>query len=198
MNVNDRHRIDATARVLSQAFYQDPLFCYFFPDDQRRLALSRHTFHFLACHAHHRGEICTTPGTVDGAAVWLPSRALHRSVLEMVRFGALPMLRQGPAAVKRQLDAGDAMQKVHDALMQKPHAYLLLLGIDPQKQGQGLATRLLQPTLERLDREGQPAYLDTHNPDNVSLYRRFGFEVVHEAVMPGTEVRHWAMVRGNR
>ena len=198
MNVNDRHRIDDIARVLGRAFYQDPLFTYFFPDDQRRQALSHHTFRFLALHAHHRGEICTTPGSVDGAAVWLPSQALHRSVLDMVRFGALPMLRQGPAAVKRQLDAGDAMQKVHDALMQKPHAYLLLLGIDPQKQGQGLATRLLQPTLERLDREGQPAYLDTHNPDNVSLYRRFGFEVVHEAVMPGTAVRHWAMVRGNR
>ena len=190
--------INAVARVLSRAFFHEPLFGYFFPDDQHRLALSQHTFLFLIRHANHRGEICTTPGNIDGAAVWLPSRALHRSVLDMVRFGALPMLRQGPAAVKRQLDAGDAMQKVHDALMQKPHAYLLLLGIDPQKQGQGLATRLLEPTLERLDREGLPAYLDTHNPDNVSLYRRFGFEVVHEAPMPGTVVQHWAMVRGNR
>ncbi|WP_421710924.1 GNAT family N-acetyltransferase [Alcanivorax sp.] len=198
MNVNDPLRIDAIARVLSLAFYRDPLFCYFFPDDSRRLAQSRHTFLFLARHAQHRGEICTPPGSVDGAALWLPSDALHRSVMDMLRFGALPMLRQGPAAVKRQLDAGDAMQKVHDGLMSKPHAYLLLLGIDPQHQGRGLATRLLEPTLERLDREGLPAYLDTHNPDNVSLYRRFGFEVVHEAPMPGTKVRHWAMVRGNR
>ena len=49
--------------------------------------------------------------------------------------------------------------------------------------------------LTGVSREGLPCYLDTHNPNNVSLYQRFGFEVVHEDEIPGTSVRHWAMLR---
>ncbi|MED5389523.1 MAG: GNAT family N-acetyltransferase [Pseudomonadota bacterium] len=189
------HDIQRIAQVLSRAFHQDPLFCHFFPDEQHRQPLSGLTFQFLARLASRRGEIVMPSENLEGVAVWMPSASLHRSVLDMVRFGALPMLRQGPAAVKRQLDAGDAMQRLHHSLMPRPHAYLQLLGIDPPYQGRGLATTLLQPTLDRLDREGLPAYLDTHNANNVSLYQRFGFEVVHEGVMPGTDVRHWAMAR---
>jgi ribosomal protein S18 acetylase RimI-like enzyme len=73
--------------------------------------------------------------------------------------------------------------------------YLLLLGIDPSQQGRGLSTPLLQPSLDLFDQQGLPCYLDTHNPNNVSLYQRFGFEVVHEGDIPGTSVQHWAMLR---
>jgi len=55
-----------------------------------------------------------------------------------------------------------------------------------------------RPSLDRLDEQGLPGYLDTQNPNNVSLYQRFGFEVVHEDEIPGTSVRHWAMLRQSK
>jgi hypothetical protein len=34
--------------------------------------------------------------------------------------------------------------------------------------------------LDRVDEEGQPAYLESSKERNVALYARFGFEVVEE------------------
>jgi ribosomal protein S18 acetylase RimI-like enzyme len=190
------------AHVFSRAFFHDPLFEYFFADPSQRQALAFFTFRFLVAHARHNGQVDTTPQPVDdhnslnGAAVWLPSSAIEHSVIDMLRFGAVRALfKQGPGAIKRQMVAADAMQAVHHRVLTTPHMYLLLLGIDPSQQGRGLSTPLLQPSLDLFDQQGLPCYLDTHNPNNVSLYQRFGFEVVHEGDIPGTSVQHWAMLR---
>ena len=197
--------LDDLAHLFSRAFFHDPLFEFFFADPSEREAKAFFTFRFLVAHASHRGQILTSPQSLEatdnlnGAAVWLPSSAMQHSVLDMLRFGAVRALfRQGPGAIKRQMVAADAMQAVHHQAITGPHMYLLLLGIDPSQQGRGLSTPLLQPSLDRLDEQGLPCYLDTHNPNNVSLYQRFGFEVVHEDEIPGTSVRHWAMLRQNR
>ena len=44
----------------------------------------------------------------------------------------------------------------------------------------GLGTRLLEPTLERADREKLACYLETSDRDNIAFYERFGFEVVDD------------------
>jgi len=54
---------------------------------------------------------------------------------------------------------------------------------------------LVRPVLEHIDREAMPCYLDTSAEKNVAIYRRFGFEVVLEDKMPGTELRIFAMLR---
>lgn len=131
-----------------------------------------------------------------GAAVWLPSGQTERGLVDQLRFGALPMLaRQGPAAIGRQIAASGHMDRLHSELMHSPHYYLSVLGLKPEGQGRGLATPLLAPMLERAEQEGKACYLDTHNEANLGLYRRFGFEVRHEGLMPGSDVRHWIMVR---
>ena len=184
------------AHMFSRAFFHDPLFVYFFPNPSQREARAYYTFRFLVAHASQNGQVHSAQQPQDGAAVWLPSSALRHSVADMLRFGAVrAMLKQGLGAMKRQMQAGEAMQAVHHRVISSSHVYLLLLGIDPSQQGRGLSTPLLQPSLDRLDEQGLPCYLDTHNPNNVSLYQRFGFEVVHEDEIPGTSVRHWAMLR---
>jgi GNAT superfamily N-acetyltransferase len=56
--------------------------------------------------------------------------------------------------------------------------YLPWLGVDRSAQGQGLGARLLSETLGRVDDTHLPAYLESPNPRNVSLYSRHGFETV--------------------
>ena len=58
----------------------------------------------------------------------------------------------------------------------EPHWYLPLIGVDPAQQGKGLGDALMRHALVRCDRAGQPAYLESSNPRNISLYRRHGFE----------------------
>ena len=77
----------------------------------------------------------------------------------------------------------------------EPHWYLAVLGCDPGWQGRGVGASLLAPVLERIDRSGESAYLETQKEDNVPWYRRHGFEVVEEIRARGCPTM-WAMHKG--
>lgn len=190
---------ESLAKMLSRAFYQDPLFCHFFPNDAKRERQNLHTFRFMLRHTHQKGTIVSSAGSNDGAALWMPSDKMQHTKMDLLQLGLLPALVvQGPMAVQRQLDALEDMYSMHSAIISEPHYYLSAFGVEPEKQGKGLGSAILRPTLERFDHEGIPAYLDTHNPENVSLYLRFGFEIAHHGYLPGGAVMHWGMLRRPR
>jgi len=60
----------------------------------------------------------------------------------------------------------------------EPHWYLPLIGVDPVRQRNGQGAALMRRALERVDREGLTAYLESTNPRNIALYQRHGFAVV--------------------
>ena len=59
--------------------------------------------------------------------------------------------------------------RVHDAW------YLEYLAVDPSTQGSGLGSLILKESLKVIDELGEAAYLESSNPQNMSLYERFGF-----------------------
>ncbi len=61
---------------------------------------------------------------------------------------------------------------------QAPHWYLPLIGVDPAHQGHGLGEALMVHACKQFDLHEKPAYLESSNPVNVSLYLRHGFEVL--------------------
>ncbi len=190
---------DTLARMLSRAFHDDPLFVHFFPNHAKRPQQCFHSFRFLLRHTALNGDIICNGNSTDGAALWLPSDAIEHSKMDLLRLGVIPALFvQGPMAIQRQLNALEDMHAMQNTIINEPHYYLSTFGVEPDKQGKGLGSAILKPTLEKLDREGIPAYLDTHNPENVSLYLRFGFEIAHHGYLPGGAVMHWGMLRRPR
>jgi GNAT superfamily N-acetyltransferase len=81
----------------------------------------------------------------------------------------------------------------------EPHWYLGLLAVDPAYRGRGVGTRLLEHGLAIVDRDGLPAYLESTNAANLSLYRRFGFQELSE-VRVGASPARYPMLRhpGNK
>jgi GNAT superfamily N-acetyltransferase len=75
------------------------------------------------------------------------------------------------------------------------HWFLELIGVAPEYQGKGFAGHLLDPMLDRFDRENLPCYLDTEVEKNVALYQHHGFRVLDDTIVPGTDVRSWGMLR---
>jgi hypothetical protein len=47
----------------------------------------------------------------------------------------------------------------------------------------------------RTDKEHLPCYLSTQNERNVPIYMHFGFKIIEENKIPGSEVNTWAMLR---
>lgn len=60
----------------------------------------------------------------------------------------------------------------------EPFWHLPTIGADPTRQARGYGSALMEYALDACDQEGAVAYLESSNPRNISLYTRYGFEIV--------------------
>jgi len=187
---------DAGAAVLGRAFTEYELFRYYFPDETERRAAAD-TFAFIALSVCLKyGEVYMSSQKLEGVAAWLPPGKSPFGAWQIIRSVPLSILyRFGRQGAGRMRSYGRFVDNLHRRLVPYPHWYLQIIGVDPAHQGQGFCSRLLRPVLERIDSERMPCYLETNAVKNVAIYRRFGFEVVSEDRMPGTEVTTFAMLR---
>ena len=183
----------AIARVQARAFYDDPLQVWALPDPSTRLAILEQVFELLSRWSSvPRGESYTDT-TLSCAAFWVPP-----GPFELDREAALamrPMLDLLGDANERFRAAEDTMRAHRPA---EPHFYLQGLGTDPPRQGEGLASAVLQPVLTRCDADGIPAYLESTKERNVGFYEGHGFAVVGCEQIPLGGPPLWLMWRAAR
>ncbi|MHA1457008.1 MAG: GNAT family N-acetyltransferase [Promethearchaeota archaeon] len=86
--------------------------------------------------------------------------------------------------------------KVHLEFAPDDHWYLQTLGVEPAYQGKGYGSLLMGYMLEKIDNTNAlPVFLETSTDINVKFYKRFGFEVMREEIVPGTDIRQWYLLR---
>jgi ribosomal protein S18 acetylase RimI-like enzyme len=61
------------------------------------------------------------------------------------------------------------------------HWHVGPVAVEPQLQGHGIGSLVMQQLCDRMDAEGEIAWLETEKPENVVFYRRLGFEVMSES-----------------
>lgn len=185
------------SELLARAFYQDPLIVHYLPDPARRTKVLAPFMLAALRYCLLYGEVWTTP-SLDGLACWLPPGRTGLSGWGMLRagYGAVPF-RLGWWAYRRVSTVEPAIDRIHKQLVPGPHWYLMLLAVEPARQGQGIGSRLIAPRLAQAAAQGVPCYLETMTEIDVAFYRKNGFEAVCETdLYPG--LRMWAMLRGNR
>ena len=188
---------DAASQVLTRAFLDDPMVMYVVPDEERR---KRHLPWFFRLAAKYgqrfgRGETYTTPNKVDAAAIWLPPGETIASPMKMIQLGMLRgFYKFGPRSFMRFLSATNHLEHFHKRDVPPDHWYLFVLGVDPSRQGQGVGSTIIQPVLERADKDRLPCYLETMKEINVDFYAKHGFEVVVDDTFPNGP-RYWTMKR---
>ncbi len=191
-----RDEIAVSGAVLARAFDDDPMLVYILPDDATRSKPARWFFTVAAKYGHKFGEVDTTAGNVEGDAIWLPPGEQKVSPWRMAQAGMLAVpLRFGFPAFRRFLTVVNHMEHLHDKDMAAPHWYLMVLGVDPPRQGQGVGGALIAPKLAQADAEGLPCYLETMKARNVTFYQKHGFEIVHEGDIPKGGPHFWTMKR---
>jgi ribosomal protein S18 acetylase RimI-like enzyme len=184
------------AGVLAQAFLRDPFYEYIMPDSERRPAQLRWWMARLIRYGYEHGHVRTASHPVSGAAVWLNPDAPTVSVAAMVRLGmAAAPLRIGLTGFVRMVRVTTEWEHLHK---QEParHWYLMVIGVDPAQQGQGIGTGLMRPVLEQADRALLPCYLETMTVPNLGFYKKQGFQVVAEG--RAGESAYWTMRRPAR
>lgn len=152
-------------------FASDPFLRWFWPDAQTYVeAVS-----IIDSFAGDSVSLDCAWGTPDltGVALWLPPG--HTIDDEMV----LGLFQQTmtPSRFETVVQVLGAIDTYHP---KTPCWYLNMIAVDPAHQGQGLGSALMKAALARCDTEGIPAFLESSNPRNISLYLRHGFEVMGE------------------
>lgn len=89
----------------------------------------------------------------------------------------------------------DVVEDLLERHVPLPRWYLGVLGVEPDRQGQGWGARLMKPVLARADAAGLPVSLETLREANVAYYRRHGFEVAVSRPLPGGGPTFWVMKR---
>ena len=171
------------------AFAADPFVRWFFPGAQQYLANMRDFAGAFGGDAFRNdGVFCTED--VAGAALWFRP-GIHpdeSAVMAVVERSVSSELRSDLIGVL------EAMSGYHP---EGRHWYLPIIGVDPTCHNRGYGGALMAHVLERVDEEHVPAYLESSNPRNVSLYQRHGFEVTG-TIQVGSSPSVVPMVRAAR
>lgn len=198
MLLADGHVPEASA-VLARAFFDDPLFGWVEPDPMRRAQVLPWLMRIGTQYGTSFGEVHGTADPLNGAAVWLPPGASTVDPARLEQAGFVdPASVIGDAALQRFGAFMEHAEELHHRDMADRHWYLMILGVDPPFQGRGLGGAIMQPVLKRADADHLPCYLETAKERNVPFYRKHGFDVVHEGMMPLDGPRFWTMRRGAR
>ncbi len=149
--------VAAITEMLVRAFDDDPVANYMFAGHRRRRR-GLHSFFSTELGRHYlpHGHVYTTDD-LSGAALWGPPDRERHPVQEL-----LELLPTAPYLLSRHvLGALRLMFTVERLHPNEPHWYLFTLGTAPQRQGKGVGSALLRTVLRHVDREGQPAFLES-------------------------------------
>jgi GNAT superfamily N-acetyltransferase len=163
----DRH---AVIGVITLAFATDPIARWAFPDPATYLTVMPQVAAAFGGNGFPYGAAHLIDGGM-GAAMWLPPGIAPDEEKLMT-------LTEAYAPKDRVADMMHVFEEMDRYHPKDPCWYLPLIGVDPAQQGRGCGSALLQYALGRCDRDGVPAYLESSNPRNISLYLRHGFEII--------------------
>lgn len=192
-----KHHLPAAEDLLARAFDEDPFFHFLFEPAARRTmvgAVMRSSCELALAYGQARAvldpdlaAVCLwwRPGThppSDRATVFHRGRAIARAATS------------GHLKVQPLLRALRTGELIEEMLPDAPHFYLMVLAVEPGRQGRGIGSRILREILAEADEASLPAYLETSKPSNLKLYRRHGFEVTRTLYLEGGPPM-WSMRR---
>jgi ribosomal protein S18 acetylase RimI-like enzyme len=185
------------AETLAQAFRNDPMYAYVFPEIADRLRYTRRMAEALITCSLRYGQVYTTPA-LTGVACWLQPGQTEMNLWRSLRTGfALEraVIAFPKEARERMLGIVGHMDKLRKQAMQRPYWYLWIIGVRPDSQGQGIGSSLLRPVLRQADASSLPCYLETETESNVAFYDKRGFTVAAAQQVAGQGLRLWTMIR---
>lgn len=181
------------ASVLARSFADCPAWEWYLPPESKhRLRRMERFFGALLDRLYLRGDrTCLTTEGRTGAVLWDPPKRWKMGAADNVRlFAAMVPVFRG--RLSRPIRGFNLMDARHP---EEPHYYLSVLGVAPEARRDGVAADLIQPLLDRCDKGGTPAYLETGQPRSREFFGRNGFEVVEEMKLPGDGPAVWGMWR---
>lgn len=173
---------DVAAELVTGAFLTDPLWSWAFPvgtvDREEKM---RRLWRLFLRGAVPHGWVRMDPSRRT-TTVWIPPGRPELPEDETDPFDMLLERTVGDCAA-RVLLLMDEFEAQHP---HEPESYYLSLwATEASARGTGVGSRLIRRDLAELDRLGAPAYLESSNAGNDSLYEHLGFRPYGKVRVPG-------------
>lgn len=134
---------------------------------------------------------------INGFAIVAPIKNSELSPWDCIKTGGLKtMLSMGFGVILRSLEYENHCIKIRSKIIQPNTWYIFQFGVSPDKQGQGLGSKIMKPILNWLDSEKIACYLETNKASNVNIYNHLGFSLKDITTLPKKKVNQFAMLRG--
>lgn len=186
------HRDSARAitRTLARAFIDDPAFSWIVPDRAQRPRALQRFFAIAVADDFSNGFALASPDN-GAATMWREPGRAGESLLHTI-VSAPAYLRAFGTCLPRAMQVGNAISAHFPA--GEHYLYLHIAGVDPAQQGRGLGGAAIRAGQDAARERGLDIYLETATTDNVTIYRRLGFDVVCEFDVPGGGPHFWGMM----
>lgn len=191
----EKDDVGSAAEVLVNAFKESPVWKAIYGDStpEQKKAI----FEIVVRYGLKYGEVYAPSENLEGVAAWLPGQYAEITVSRIFASGLVSqILSMGLKNVKKYFEIFQPIEQDRQEYMGgNPYIYLEIIGVARRFQGQGHGRMLLEALIEKSKKQGLPVYLETDTEENVSIYERFGFDVIKMVELSVIELPYWEMVR---
>lgn len=188
-----RNRIVEMAELTADAFIgnDDPIGNFIFEGEPNHSYLKRRFFRSIVTSCSPDSMHQASSPQMEAMAIWFPPGMDHSQDIDVDPF--LESDFQDPETWNRIQAVTEAIMDLTSDLGDSPQWYLHLIAVPPQHAKHHHASGLLAPMIQRARDEGLPCTLITQREENIQRYLHWGFSVVKERKVPGSNERFTAM-----
>ncbi|MCG8479692.1 MAG: GNAT family N-acetyltransferase [Spirochaetales bacterium] len=196
----EREEITRASRVLGKAFFDDPIWRGFVPDEDERERFLPSMFEFILRCGDKYGHVWKSSDRMEGVAIWFPAKTADLGFL-LILFGglfgkAMKLMSQYKRIMRDMQKNMSVLEKDRNRFMKgRDHLYLMAIGVAPEYRSQGHGGTLLKQLFGESHTREVPVYLETETEENVRLYEHHGFETIGERDFAHKGFHIWQMVR---
>ena len=175
---------DSRLKTLEKAFFNDPLFEFFWQDEEERSRKMGAILEFFLKVASRvftlesPGGECAAVVGACGPGEYPPSFGRVLSVAPIFAKMMVQLwISDGIGILRQFMSIYFEAEKMRP---KTPYWYIVVIGVDPEQQGKNLGGNLLNGILQKADEQRVPVYLECSNPRSLDFYTRHGFSIIHE------------------
>lgn len=174
----NHHHLD----LLIQAFKKDPMFIKLFYGPKKEQQMASFFKFIYKRNQLMAGKYLSDSDHAPTYVAFLERPKNHKSIVKNIKlkFEMFKLLFHIPYKSLNFLSKYDKITLEHRP--NKDHYYLTMIGVNPQKQGQGIGKKVIE-TIHQLvkdDAKAASICLDTENYANVVYYKYLGYVLTHQ------------------
>ena len=179
--------------VLNNAFSEESMWKEVFNDEDKNRVLTEVMVRFCLKY----GNVLSTSDNFEGVMAIVPHDK-DMTTLRIIRSGAFFLSMKISSEAKKMKVLSNAVEEAKKSLDLGSYIHLLIMGVSQEFQGKGFGGKLLRAVIEKSEKERKPIYLETQKEENVNLYKKYGFSVKKNIILPEPlNLPMWLMVRNS-